>query len=98
MVDKTLLPDTLQAIQKYMEIEASLSYEELVEQLTSAVMYLLLHDMEKLLNILYRIDVNEIKVKAAFAQNNPQLIAPSIAKLILERELQKAESRKLYRS
>jgi hypothetical protein len=53
--------------------------------------------MEKLLNILYRIDVNEPKVKAAFAQNNPKLIAPTIAQLILDRELQKAESRRKYK-
>lgn len=80
-----------------MEIESFASYEELREALTSAVMYLLLHDMEKLLNILYRIDVNEPKVKAAFAQNDPKQIAPVIARLILEREVQKAESRRKYK-
>lgn len=97
MVDETLLPDTIQSLQKYVELESQASYEALLEALTSAVMHLLLHDMEKLLNILYRIDVNEPKVKAAFAQNNPKLIAPTIARLILERELQKAESRRKYR-
>ncbi|MES2558809.1 MAG: hypothetical protein V4590_03660 [Bacteroidota bacterium] len=97
MVDQSLLPDTIQSIQKYVEIESSPTYEELAEALTNVVMHLLLQDMEKLLNILYRIDVNEPKVKAAFAQNNPKLIAPTIAKLILERELQKAESRRKYR-
>lgn len=97
MVDDSLLPDTIQSIQKYAEIEHADSYEKLREALTSIVTYLLLHDMEKLLNILYRIDVNEPKVKAAFAQNDPKLIAPEIARLILEREIQKAESRKKYR-
>ncbi len=96
MVDETLLPSTIQSLQKYVEIEPTVSYEELLEALTSAVMFLLLNDMEKLLNILYRIDVNEPKVKAAFAQNNPKLIAPTIAKLILDRELEKAASRKKY--
>ncbi|MES2778669.1 MAG: hypothetical protein V4651_02115 [Bacteroidota bacterium] len=97
MVDETLLPDAIQSLQKYVEIESSPSYEALLEALTSVITYLLLHDMEKLLNILYRIDVNEPKVKAAFAQNDPKLIAPTIARLILERELQKAESRRKYR-
>lgn len=96
MVDETLLPSTIQSLQKYVEIEPAVSYEALLEALTSAVMFLLLNDMEKLLNILYRIDVNEPKVKAAFAQNNPKLIAPTIAKLILDRELEKAASRKKY--
>lgn len=97
MLDESLLPDTIQSIQKYMEMESSPTYENVIEVLTSSVMYLLLHDMEKLLNILYRIDVNEPKVKAAFAQNNPKLIAPTIAQLILDRELQKAESRRKYK-
>ncbi|AMS28189.1 hypothetical protein AEM51_11895 [Bacteroidetes bacterium UKL13-3] len=78
-------------------MESTPTYENVLEVLTSSVMYLLLHDMEKLLNILYRIDVNEPKVKAAFAQNNPKLIAPTIAQLILDRELQKAESRRKYK-
>lgn len=97
MVDESLLPDTIQSLQKYVEIESSASYESLLTDLTSVVMYLLLHDMEKLLNILYRIDVNEPKVKAAFAQNDPKMIAPVIARLILEREVQKAESRRKYK-
>ncbi|HCP93595.1 MAG TPA: hypothetical protein DIU05_06140 [Bacteroidetes bacterium] len=97
MLDESLLPDTIQSIQKYMEMESTPTYENVLEVLTSSVMYLLLHDMEKLLNILYRIDVNEPKVKAAFAQNNPKLIAPTIAQLILDRELQKAESRRKYK-
>lgn len=96
MVDETLLPSTIQSIQKYIEIETAVSYQELHEALTSAVMFLLLNNMEKLLNILYRIDVNEPKVKAAFAQNNPKLTAPTIAKLILDREFEKAASRKKY--
>ena len=98
MVDESLLPDTLHSLQKYVEIEPEPSYENILEALTSAVMYLLLHDMEKLLNILYRIDVNEPKVKAAFAQTNPKLIAPTLAQLILDRELQKAESRRKYKA
>jgi hypothetical protein len=97
MLDESLLPDTIQSIQKYMEMESTPTNENVLEVLTSSVMYLLLHDMEKLLNILYRIDVNEPKVKAAFAQNNPKLIAPTIAQLILDRELQKAESRRKYK-
>jgi hypothetical protein len=97
MLDESLLPDTIQSIQKYMEMESTPTYENVLEVLTSSVMYLLLNDMEKLLNILYRIDVNEPKVKAAFAQNNPKLIAPTIAQLILDRELQKAESRRKYK-
>jgi hypothetical protein len=53
--------------------------------------------MEKLLHILYRIDVNESKVKAVFAQQNATAIAPALASLIIERELEKAEFRAKHR-
>jgi hypothetical protein len=52
--------------------------------------------MEKLMQILYKIDVNERKVKDVFAQNDPKLIAPQLTDLILNRILQKAETRKNF--
>jgi hypothetical protein len=97
MVDETLLPSVIQSLQKYVEVKDTLSYEVLKEQLTATVVYMLLHEMEKLMGILYRIDVNERKVKNAFAQNNPKLIAPILADLIIERELQKAQHRANYK-
>lgn len=69
------------------------SREALIAWLSAHIVYMLQHEMEKLLQLLYRIDVNEKKVKAAFAQSNPGMIAPAIAELILDRELQKAQSR-----
>jgi peptide deformylase len=97
MVDETLLPSVIQSLQKHVEVKDTLSYEVLKEQLTATVVYMLLHEMEKLMGILYRIDVNERKVKNAFAQNNPKLIAPILADLIIERELQKAQHRANYK-
>jgi hypothetical protein len=74
------------------------SREQLHQQLTQLIIYLLLHKMELLLQVLYRIDVFEKDTKAAFAQNNPQLIAPILANLIIDRELIKAETRLKYRN
>jgi hypothetical protein len=41
---------------------------EIKSALTEALVQLLLHDLEKLWNILYRIDVNEHEVKALFGR------------------------------
>lgn len=77
---------------------SNISQEDVLRKLLSEkIVYLMLHDMEKLLAILYRIDVNEKKVKEAFAYNEAQKIAPRLAELIIERELQKAHSREEYR-
>lgn len=87
-----------ESLQKYFDTDIKASgYDELKEWLTQQIISLLLNDMEKLLNILYRIDVNEKKVKEVFAQHNPKLIAPLLAELLLERELQKAATRIQYR-
>lgn len=71
--------------------------EELHERLTEKIIDLMMHHMEKLLQILYRIDVNERKVKACFGQNDPKLIAPTLASLIIEREIEKYKSRMAHR-
>lgn len=71
--------------------------DELKEKLTLHIVYLLMYEMEKLLSILYRIDVDEHKVKLAFTQNEPERIAPQLTMLIIEREQQKALSRYKHR-
>ena len=89
--------ESLQRIFNDDGLEQCNNYEKLKEALTSRLIFLLLNEMEKLLHILYRIDVNEKKVKEAFAQNNPKHIAPILAELIIERETQKVISRHKHR-
>ena len=68
--------------------------DKLQEWLTREISILLDRDFQHLLNVLYRIDVSEEKVKQAFAGKDP---AYAIAGLIIERELKKVETRKKYR-
>jgi hypothetical protein len=93
-----IIRSSTQSLQKYFDedIKAS-NIEQLREWLSSEIIKLMMNDMEKLLNVLYRIDVNEKKVKEIFAQHDPKLIAPGIADLIIEREIGKAETRLKYR-
>ncbi len=72
------------------------SLDELVKELTRAIQYLIDKDFEKLMHILYRIDVSENKVKKAFGLE--QDVAEQIAKLIVEREQQKVITREKYKS
>jgi hypothetical protein len=94
MIDETLLPSVTLSLQKYIEVNEGLPYEELKRILSEQIVFLLHNELEKLMGILYRIDVRERDVKAAFAQNNPKLIAPLLATSIIERELEKAKSRR----
>ncbi len=71
-----------------------LAEDDLLKELTRAINYLIDKDFEKLMHILYRIDVSEQKVKQAFGLE--QDVAVQIAKLIIEREQQKVITREQY--
>lgn len=64
----------------------------LVEQIT----WLVDRDFERLLRILYLIDVSEQKVRRLIQDNEGEDAAGIIADLILERQVQKIISRKKY--
>jgi len=65
------------------------------EMLTKVIRHLLDHDFERLLHGLYRIDVNEEKVKQAIASQED--VANEIADLIIAREMQKVITREKYK-
>ena len=44
---------------------------------------------EKLINILYRIDINEDKLNELFDSKNREFIPEQLAELIIERQIQK---------
>jgi len=66
------------------------------EVLAKVIQHLLDNNFERLLNGLYRIDVDEEKVKQAMATGED--VAGKIASLIIEREMQKVVTREKYRS
>ena len=73
-----------------------LTSSHLLDRLTRLVAYLMEKDFGKLLQVLYRIDIPEEKLKAALASNEG---SPSelVAQMIFEREMQKVETRKRYK-
>ena len=60
------------------------------------VVWLMNKDLEKLLWILYRIDVDEQRIKQALAAEMPEKGPRLIAEMILEREEQKEQYRKQF--
>ena len=68
------------------------------EYLTDRLTYLLENKYDALINILYRIDVNEEKLAKLFSETNRTFIPDALADLIIERQLQKIKIRQQYRS
>lgn len=93
-----IISSTTQRLQNIFEVEnlPVSNLETLRYKLSRVVLHLLNNDFKKLLQILYRIDVDENAVKEAMIADDTELIAERIAKLILKRELQKAELRQRY--
>lgn len=73
------------------------SIHELNEELTAIIKYLLDKNFSKLLQAMYRIDIDENKLKAALSSDPPDQVAPNIAVLIIERALQKIDTRRKYK-
>ncbi len=67
-----------------------------LEKLTAYIGELINHDLEKLVNILYRLDVSEKKLKETLESSSSTDAGLLIATMIIERQLQKIKSRKQF--
>jgi hypothetical protein len=70
----------------------------LLQELAACVNHLVQNDFSKLIGILYRIDISETAVATALQQEAGADAGLVIAQLILERQLQKQETRERFRS
>jgi hypothetical protein len=75
-----------------------LSLEELKKYLTEKIAVMLEKNFDLLLSSLYRIDIDEIKVKELFSGKRRENIPERLASFIIERQLQKLYYRNQYKS
>ncbi len=103
----TILQETIKLLSSDLEIDHQ--YFPVVEEETEAwvqlrrlvaekILYLMENDVEQLKYILYRLDVNERKVKKVLSESPFGEAADGIAELILKREMEKAQTRQQYGS
>jgi hypothetical protein len=74
-----------------------LGREELKQMLQVFIKELLEYDFEKLCNLAYRHDIHENQFNEALQETGVEEQAARIADLVIEREMQKVESRRAYR-
>jgi hypothetical protein len=94
-VNKDLIPEINQSLE--ISLPNSISLEVLREKLALHINHLINNDFEKLVFYLYRIDVNESRMKQLLDQKEGENAAGLIADLIIERQLQKIKSRQHFR-
>lgn len=96
----TLIPQELvPAINQSMELTlpATGTYEQLRNKLAAVINEMIHHDFEKLVFHLYRIDVDEARMRALLADRSGENAGGLIAELIIERQLQKLKSKAAFR-
>lgn len=71
----------------------NISFEELKEKLAEHINYLIQTNFQKMVSLLYRVDVSEQKLKSLLNEYPDSDAGKIIADLIIERQLQKIKSR-----
>jgi hypothetical protein len=91
-------PKIISEISSSLEIDltAKASDDEIRSSLTDRINYLITHDFNKLVAILYRIDINE-KLLRRKLETEEQDAGSIIANMIIERQIQKLKAKQEFR-
>lgn len=75
-----------------------LTFNDVRYILTLKIRELLDKNVERLLSIIYRIDINQKKIDRIFENDSKDEIAAQIADAVIERQLMKVQTRNLYKT
>ncbi len=79
------------------ELPESSPPDELETSLSRIISYLLDHDLNRLMNAFYRIDLNERTFKKILTEAPQDEISVLLAREVIAREMKKVETRKKYK-
>lgn len=78
------------------EVKEELTEEILAQTLKPIISRMLDREFERLLNICYRIDLGETKLKKILHESDPEHMAEDLAQALVKRQIQKIEIRQKY--
>jgi len=78
------------------ELKETISHDQLKERLTDYVNGLIDHNFNMLVNLLYKIDVSESRLKQLLNETSGYDAGAIIADLIIERQIQKIKYREQF--
>jgi hypothetical protein len=94
-LESKIISQLTQSLEIDLPVKKSLS--ELKDILADRINYLINNDFEKLIRLLYRIDIPE-KILKENLKNQKENAGAIIAEMIVERQLQKIKTREQFRS
>lgn len=74
-----------------------ISFNEIREQLGQCINDLIVNDFQKLVSVLYRIDISESRLKRLLLEENHEDAGKVIADLIIQRQLEKIKTRQQFK-
>lgn len=98
-MSQTLPEETFSLINKDFqlpEIKEEFSEEKALAVLTKAISQMMDRNFERLLQVCYRIDLAENKLKQILHESEPDFVAADLAKALWDRQKQKVEIRRRY--
>lgn len=98
-MSETLPQETFLLLRKDFElpdVNPEIDEEMAIYTLSKVIAYMLDREFERLLQICYRIDLGEEKLKKILQESEPDQVAPDLAKALWHRQKQKIEIRKRY--
>jgi len=87
--------DIIETVANSKEV-ADLGHAHLIKALMAYLNDLIVREPDKLISLLYRMDVNELTLKEQLSSHPLENAAAIIARLIIERQVQKIEARKRF--
>ena len=106
MEEKELYPEVLEKVSRdfstnrtNIEVvdDYSKDIEALKNHLSQKVAEMMEKDFDRFLNNMYRIDVSEIRVKQILKESSFGSIPEKLAELIIERQVQRIKTQRLYK-
>jgi len=80
-----------------LELRNDLTENDLKSYLQNAIAWYIEYDFQALVNIFYRLDIHEQKFNLLIKESIGDELTSGLADLVLEREMQKAQTRVAYR-
>lgn len=80
-----------------LELSHNISEDELAYFLSEHINDMIVHDMPKLIRLLYRVDISEKKLKQMLSENKNYQAGMIIARMVIERQKEKARSRATFK-
>lgn len=98
MTENNNIEDLINELQQFqLEKSADINfYNHLHKALSEIINHLITNDFSSLISVLYHLDISEKKLKFLLKNAGNISAAEIIAKMIIERQLQKAEVRKSF--